>query len=200
MSKEFIYFFKHKRVAGVKIGRTSGDSVNQRFACFKTYSPFGAEILGFFECDNCVQKEIELHRRFSALRMHGEFFNISEDIVKSIVIQNQCGVTAKINLTINEWISNPENDIHKLNALLKSINKIDSKPDMSEDQLLVLSKYKPGTSNDYDTFLTVKGMCETLNIEYKKMHSSRIFTSIGFIVSVKRFGNETLKGFFCKSV
>lgn len=199
MTKNFIYFFKHKKISGVKIGRTSGDSVNQRFSCFKTYSPFGAEILGFFECDNCVVKEIELHKRFSMLRMHGEFFNISDDIVKSIVLENESYLN-KMTLVFNEWLSNPENDMQKLKQLLRSINRIDNKPELTNTQILILSKYKPGTSNDYDVFLTVYELCNILGIEYKKMHSSRIFTSIGFIVAVKRLGAEIKKGFFCKSV
>lgn len=199
MAKNFIYFFKHKKVAGVKIGRTSGDSVNQRFLCFKTYSPFGAEILGFFECENCVLKEIELHKRFSMVRMHGEFFNISEDMVKSIILENETSLN-KINMIFNEWVSNPENDLQKLNSLLKSMNKIDSKPKLTDIQLLLHSKFKPATSSEYDVFLTVDELCNILGIEYKKMHSSRIFTGAGFSISVKRCGDIIKKGFFCYSL
>ena len=37
-SREFVYFFKHKGINGIKIGKTSGSGVSERFKSFKTYS------------------------------------------------------------------------------------------------------------------------------------------------------------------
>jgi hypothetical protein len=201
MSKNFIYFFKHKKVAGVKIGRTSGDSINQRFTAFKTYSPYGAEILGFFECENCILKEVELHKRFRMVRMSGEFFNITEDMVRSIVSENEFSLN-KINQVFNEWASNPENNVDKLKSILSDINKKENKePILTVDQKMILSKIEPATSNENDGFLTIQDICKYVGLNYKKNASSRIFTNIGFIVSVKRVNSiETKKGFFYKNI
>lgn len=85
--KEFVYFFKHVNVPGVKIGKTSGESVDQRFSTFKTYAPNGAINLGYFETQNATIEEQRLHQRFAHKRMNGEFFNITEIEVQSVLIE-----------------------------------------------------------------------------------------------------------------
>jgi len=74
----FVYFFKHKEMQGVKIGMTSNsESVNNRFASFKTYSPMGAEICGVIETNKPNELERKLHKKYNSMRLHGEFFNIT---------------------------------------------------------------------------------------------------------------------------
>ena len=122
MKRDFIYFFKHKDVNAVKIGRTSGDSVKNRFSQFKTYSPFGSEIVGFFECDNCVELEKKIHIELKQFRMHGEFFNITLDHAKSII--NKHDISGKeLKFLFNEWLSNPENNVEELQKLFKRANE-----------------------------------------------------------------------------
>jgi hypothetical protein len=75
--KQFVYFFKHINIDAIKIGRASGESINDRFQSFKTYSPFGAEIIGYYECENSVDEEKRLHKKYAAHRLYGEFFKIT---------------------------------------------------------------------------------------------------------------------------
>ena len=84
MKKDFVYFFKHNNINAIKIGKTSGESVLDRFNSFRTYAPFGAEIIGFFETDDGHRDERELHKLFKDHRLQGEFFDISLDIVKKL--------------------------------------------------------------------------------------------------------------------
>jgi hypothetical protein len=85
---EFIYFFKHNNIDAVKIGRTSGESVQFRFDAFRTYSPFGAKILGFYETENGPIEEKRLHNKYAAKRLNGEFFNISITDIESELSEN----------------------------------------------------------------------------------------------------------------
>ncbi|MGI9191313.1 MAG: GIY-YIG nuclease family protein [Chitinophagaceae bacterium] len=120
--KNFVYFFKHKGIDAIKIGRTSGESVNTRFNQFKTYSPFGSEILGFFECKDAVQIEREIHERLKSHRMTGEWFDISVGMCISII--NEYDTTEnKAKLLFNEWISDENNDVNQLILLLKKANQ-----------------------------------------------------------------------------
>ena len=80
---EYIYFFKHKGIDAVKIGRTL--NVTQRFSDFSIYSPFGSEILGFIRCENSVQLEKTIHKDYSQFRLSGEFFTISIEQIKFLI-------------------------------------------------------------------------------------------------------------------
>lgn len=123
MRKQFIYFFKHSNTTGIKIGRTSGDSVNDRFKAFKTYSPSGSEIIGFFECDNCVALERKIHIELKANRMQGEFFDITEDHALAIINKYDVSLR-KIKYIFNEWLSNEENNTDALLLLFKKANEV----------------------------------------------------------------------------
>jgi hypothetical protein len=123
MKKDFVYFFKHNNVGGIKIGKTSGESVLDRFNSFKTFSPFGASIIGFFETDNGFKDEKELHQRFKDFRMQGEFFDISIDLVNNIIFEKNKDYHKTLNI-FNEWIANNENDIDKLNNLFKKVKEV----------------------------------------------------------------------------
>lgn len=121
MKKEFVYFFKHNNVNGIKIGKASGESVLERFMSFKTYAPFGASIVGFFETDNGFRDEKELHQRFKDFRLQGEFFDISIDLVNNIIFEKNKDYHKSL-ILFNEWIANPENDTIKLISLFKKSN------------------------------------------------------------------------------
>lgn len=127
MKKQFIYFFKHKNLPGIKIGRTAGESVNERFRQFKTYSPCGSEIIGFFECDNCVISERKIHSELKGHRMYGEFFDISVDHALAIIEKYDTS-SRKIKLIFNEWIANPENNIEELQRLFIKAGEVKKNP------------------------------------------------------------------------
>lgn len=124
MKKEYVYFFKHNDISAIKIGKTSGESVLDRFKSFKTYSPFGSEIVGFFETDDGHRDERELHARFENLRLHGEFFDISKDVVKGILHEKNADYNKSLKI-FNEWIADNNNDSDKLLSLMKEAGQND---------------------------------------------------------------------------
>lgn len=80
-----VYFFRHTGLKPVKIGYSISISPIERFNQFKTYAPFGAEILGFIITENPNELEKLLHEKFSVFRLHGEWFDISEEMVKKAI-------------------------------------------------------------------------------------------------------------------
>ncbi len=81
--KGCVYFFRHIGLTPVKIGYSSSNSPISRFNSFKTYAPYGAELLGFIQTDEAKELETKLHNKYSAFRMDGEWFDISKEIVDS---------------------------------------------------------------------------------------------------------------------
>lgn len=102
--KQFIYFFKHININAVKIGRTSGEDVFTRFKDFKTFSPFGAEIVGFYECDHCINEEKRLHQKFAAFRLSGEFFNITIEQVEFELLDKNSSFASSVSM-VNELLA-----------------------------------------------------------------------------------------------
>lgn len=76
-----VYFFRHVGLTPVKIGYTNNKSPIKRFEQFKTYAPFGAEILGFIQTNEAKKYETDLHLKYSSKRLDGEWFEISEEDV-----------------------------------------------------------------------------------------------------------------------
>lgn len=85
MSKGCVYFFRHIGLSPVKIGFSSNESPISRFDSFRTYAPYGSEILGFIQTENPSELELRLHSRFSAKRLLGEWFDITEEDVKNVI-------------------------------------------------------------------------------------------------------------------
>lgn len=160
MKKQFIYFFKHNNITGIKIGRTSGDSVNDRFKSFKTYSPAGAKIIGFFECDNCVAVEKKIHTQLHSNRMSGEFFDITEDHALSIINNNDVSLK-KIKYVFNEWISKEENNTEALLELFHKASKVIKEKDLKKhmEQYHISLNFTHGTN-----FMTTTRIIEYLKI------------------------------------
>jgi len=82
-NKGCVYFFRHIGLTPVKIGFSDNESPIGRFNQFKTYAPYGSEILGFIICCNANKLESELHRKFSSKRLSGEWFDITDNQVES---------------------------------------------------------------------------------------------------------------------
>jgi hypothetical protein len=74
-----VYFFKHIGLDPIKIGYSTNQSPINRFESFKTYAPFGAELIGFIMTEKSKELETLLHQKFSAKRLSGEWFNISKE-------------------------------------------------------------------------------------------------------------------------
>ena len=80
-----VYFIRHKNTKPIKIGYTEKETPEDRIASMETGSPFGIELLGFIKSSNAKRLEIELHKEYSSRRVKGEWFNLTEEEVKSIL-------------------------------------------------------------------------------------------------------------------
>jgi hypothetical protein len=80
-----VYFFRHIGLSPVKIGYSTNESPINRFESFKTYAPYGAELLGFIMTKESKELETILHERFSTNRLKGEWFEISKEDVQKVV-------------------------------------------------------------------------------------------------------------------
>lgn len=79
--KGCVYFFRHIGLTPVKIGFSTSESPLNRFTQFKTYAPYGSEILGFIQTEDAKKIESILHLKYSNKRISGEWFEISEQDV-----------------------------------------------------------------------------------------------------------------------
>jgi len=85
MKKGCVYFFKHKGWNPIKIGYSSHESPSGRFEQFKTYAPFGCEIVGFIKTYEAKELETKLHKQFKSFRLKGEWFSITEEVVFDLI-------------------------------------------------------------------------------------------------------------------
>ena len=179
MIKEYVYFFKHINVTGVKIGKTSGESVLNRFNSFKTSSPFGAEILGFYEAVNGYKEEKELHQRFASHRLSGEFFDISLEMVNSIVAKKNKTLHT-VTVLLNEWLSDEENDIEAFKLLLLKKIQVVQKESIEADLLVkYIKKDLNGfmTTTDIYNFLIENGYkvsLRSLGLQLRRLCYDRV--------------------------
>lgn len=78
-----VYFFKHVGLTPVKIGFSSNESPIGRFEQFKTYAPYGAELIGFIRTSEPTKLESLLHSKHASQRLIGEWFEISIEQVNN---------------------------------------------------------------------------------------------------------------------
>lgn len=83
--KGCVYFFRHIGLTPVKIGYSNNESPMNRFEQFKTYAPYGSELVGFIVCENSKELETIFHERFSFARLKGEWFEITDEDVEKVV-------------------------------------------------------------------------------------------------------------------
>jgi len=84
-NKGCVYFFRHIGLTPVKIGYSEYDNPLERFNQFKTYAPYGAEILGFIIINDARTVESLLHSKYQDKRLRGEWFEITaEQVIKEI--------------------------------------------------------------------------------------------------------------------
>jgi len=84
--KGCVYFFKHIGLDPIKIGYSSNSSPVNRFQQFKTYAPFGAELIGFIKSGDAKKLETHLHKIHESKRLEGEWFNISKNEANSLIL------------------------------------------------------------------------------------------------------------------
>lgn len=189
--KNFIYFFKHKEIPAIKIGRTTRDSVNIRFSQFKTYSPYGSEIIGFFECENCIELERKIHIELKQFRLHGEFFNITEEHAKSI-INKYDNSFKKIKYIFNEWIANPENNVEELQRLIKNANAKIAIDD-EEKETIESEKLREYFTHGFD-FMTTTQILNIIIKNDKDKHIRYNINKIGAALKKLNFNRVSIKG------
>jgi hypothetical protein len=199
MKKDFVYFFKHNNINAIKIGKTSGESVLDRFNSFRTYAPFGAEIIGFFETDDGHRDERELHKLFKDHRLQGEFFDISLDIVKNIIFEKNKDYQ-KAAYIFNEWIADTKNDYLKLIELMSNC-----KPYQYDKVPKEITNYLENTNyqndilypftEEYNKFLKQPGFNVYSKIAFKK-NLEYFCRNNGFKLITKRQSSEKNKHYF----
>ena len=83
--KGCVYFFKHLGLKPVKIGYSSNPSPIKRFNSFRTYAPFGAEMVGFIQTNSAKELESRLHSRFASSRLEGEWFDLDTETIEDVI-------------------------------------------------------------------------------------------------------------------
>lgn len=76
-----VYFFKHVGLTPIKIGYSENESPINRFNNFKTFAPYGSEIIGFIIISDAKEVEHALHKKYSNKRLNGEWYDLSIDEV-----------------------------------------------------------------------------------------------------------------------
>ncbi len=85
IKKGCVYFFKHVGLNPVKIGYSENESAINRFNQFRTYAPYGAELIGFIQSYEAKELEKLLHKKYKEKRLLGEWFDIDlDDVNKEI--------------------------------------------------------------------------------------------------------------------
>lgn len=75
-----IYFIQDQTANLIKVGFTGGDSADDRMKALQTGSPVGLVLLLTLPGERSV--ETQLHQRFAAARVHGEWFRPVPDLVQ----------------------------------------------------------------------------------------------------------------------
>ena len=193
MKKDFVYFFKHNNINAIKIGKASGESVLDRFNTFRTYAPFGAEIVGFFETDNGHRDEKEIHQIFKSHRLQGEFFDISIDVVKNIIFEKNKDYQKSLTI-FNEWIANEENNSEKLINLLNSIKSADF--DIDGNSSILVYNYIKNMNYELNKW---HGFAETYN-EFLKNIGHEVCSKIAFKKNLIFYCNKNGLSFYSRRV
>lgn len=82
---EYVYFLRDPSQGLVKVGRTRR-SIAERQQESSTFVPNGLTLLGYIETGDCVEMETRIHREQADKRRANEFFELSAEEVRSILI------------------------------------------------------------------------------------------------------------------
>jgi|694.fasta_scaffold45318_6 hypothetical protein len=183
--KGYVYFFRQLESPYVKIGYTNNESVSMRFAAFKMYSPLGATIDAVIESSNAKLLESELHVRYAAKRVSGEFFQMTSDEVEAIRRANEGSDERDLRNVIEVFISSGScDDMKRLkNMILKVAPTYDNTQKLKIEVLVhdVVNKRFIGTRftatevqnfladtiDDIEDLPSLKQIGEVLKLTYK---------------------------------
>lgn len=123
INKGCVYFFRHIGLTPIKIGFSENESPINRFEQFKTYAPFGAELIGFIRTNKAKELESELHKKYARDRIKGEWFEITkEEACKSISFYSNINDIEEMNYFQIAWAKSfvyDKNEISNEQSMLK---------------------------------------------------------------------------------
>lgn len=124
LEKGCVYFFRHIGLTPIKIGYSENESPIKRFEQFKTYAPFGAELIGFIRTTRAKQLETALHQKYSRDRIKGEWFEITkEESEKCISFYSNLEDIEEMNSFQIAWANklNINPAIHEVNEIFSNV-------------------------------------------------------------------------------
>lgn len=126
--KGCVYFFKHVGLTPIKIGCSTNESPIDRFTQFSTYAPFGAQIIGFISCGEPFLLEKNLHQKFANKRLMGEWFDLNETDISTIIsfYSSLEDIKEKNDFEI-QWAKNKNQKKLEIEAQFESLNVSDMK-------------------------------------------------------------------------
>lgn len=188
LTKGCVYFIKHKGLTPIKIGYSISESPYDRLKQLKIFAPYGAELLGFIITDRPNSLERELHKKFEAFRLEGEWFSISieqvDETIKLYSIDDDLDKRSKFEIAYSKF-------------LFKELtNDTDLK-----SELYPLYLYDIGIKNSFDSkFIPIvdiaKIISESLNKEISIQNLSILMKKLGFPMDRKTINNHNCRGFW----
>jgi len=191
-NKGCVYFFRHIGLTPVKIGFSENISPLKRFNQFKTYAPYGAEIIGFIETLNPAKLEKQLHRKFESKRLIGEWFDITDnEIKKEINFFDLIEKSESKNSFFLAWAKELQRrEYEKENPLLE----ID----------YIKSCFNSKSDNDNLIFLSSEEITNILNnkfdVNLSHQNVSKIMNSLGFEKVRKTKKYKYVRGFLVELI
>jgi predicted XRE-type DNA-binding protein len=138
--KGCVYFFRHVGLSPIKISYSENESPYKRFDQFKTYAPFGAELLGFIRTVRAKELETELHNKYSRDRVKGEWFELTkEEIEKCISFHSNLEDLEEMNSFQVFWAKSFMKDIESLDITSKFL-EIFSIEETIESEVVILNQ------------------------------------------------------------
>ena len=190
--KGFVYLFREKGAEYIKIGMTCRESVYDRFAAFKMYSPKESEIVHVIEAHDAKGLEKELHEKYAHLRANGEFFKLSQKDINDLkeLQSNRVKILEEIFYRV---ISNEKINEFNLELLLNKVRKFEKvKEDYSHIVKFIIENFKGQLVSASFVFDSLKNC----NIEIKNIDKvGKILTENFEKKSVRVGKNVRLKYF-----
>jgi len=104
-NKGCVYLVRIIGLSPVKIGYSDAETPIDRINSFKICAPYGLDFIGFIKSDNAKILETELHKKYSHLRLNGEWFNITrEEADKIIELYSEIEDLKEKNKFQNDWM------------------------------------------------------------------------------------------------
>ena len=125
-----VYFFKHVGLSPIKIGYSLDDNPCKRFDQFRTYAPYGAELIGFVNCEDPKKLETELHEAYKTKRLSGEWFEIEEgEITLFATFYPDHEDLMNNKEYIEQWILKNKKEKNDINSTFDSVSFYEPKRD-----------------------------------------------------------------------